>query len=115
MSNSLLADTCAPETTNRRPNQSRPRIAIGAALVRARWGAWDRAAFLLAREYVTAVQRAGGLALILPSDPGLERNPNEALDIADGLMLAGGSDIDPAAYGQERHPETNLTVPERDR
>ena len=36
------------------------------------------------------------------------------LDLIDGLILAGGADIDPAAYGAERHAETLGTVPERD-
>jgi putative glutamine amidotransferase len=93
----------------------RPTVAICAALVRARWGAWDRPAYLLAQEYVTAVQRAGALALIVPPDQSVERNPEEMLDLVDALILAGGSDIDPSAYGHEPHPETNSTVPERDR
>ena len=95
--------------------QPRPTVAICAALVRARWGAWDRPAYLLAQEYVTAVRRAGALALIVPPDQSVERHPEEMLDLVDGLMLAGGSDIDPSAYGHEPHPETNSTVPERDR
>jgi putative glutamine amidotransferase len=33
----------------------------------------------------------------------------------DGLILAGGSDIDPGAYGAQPHPETRGTRPERDR
>ena len=37
------------------------------------------------------------------------------LDLLDGLMLAGGADIDPASYGAQAHPETVDTVPERDR
>ena len=36
------------------------------------------------------------------------------LDLIDGLVLAGGADIDPAFYGQQRHAETVETVPERD-
>jgi putative glutamine amidotransferase len=36
------------------------------------------------------------------------------LDLIDGLILAGGSDIDPSNYGAEPHPETKDTVPERD-
>jgi putative glutamine amidotransferase len=36
------------------------------------------------------------------------------LDLVDGLILAGGADIDPGAYGADRHAETKGTVPERD-
>ena len=97
------------------PSAARPTIAICAALERARWGAWDRTAVLLAHEYVTAVQRAGAMALLIPPDPALEQRPGEALEPADGLMLAGGADIDPALYGHDRHPQTKHTVPARDR
>src|SRR5215210_6332336 len=62
-----------------------------------------------------AVQRAGGLALILPPDDVVAESPDEALDMLDGLILAGGSDIDPASYGAQPHPETRSTRPERDR
>ena len=36
------------------------------------------------------------------------------LELIDGLMLAGGADIDPASYGELPHPETQEVVPERD-
>ncbi len=97
-----------------RVSDHRPAIGICAALERAKWGAWDRPAALLAFEYVLEIQRAGGLALMIPPDARLIENPDEALDLLDGLILAGGADIDPAAYGAERHPETKGTVPERD-
>jgi putative glutamine amidotransferase len=42
-------------------------------------------------------------------------SPDELLDMLDGLILAGGSDIDPASYGAKPHPETRGTRPERDR
>ena len=93
---------------------SRPVIGIGAALERARWSVWDQQAFLLPRNYIDAVQRAGALAVMLPADDRVVDLPDELLDILDGLILAGGADIDPGAYGAERHPETRGTVPERD-
>ena len=93
----------------------RPVIGICAAVERARWGVWETRAVLLSREYVAAVQRAGGLALLLPPDPALEQDPDEVLDLLDGLILGGGGDIDPATYGAARHPETHGTVVERDR
>src|SRR4051794_17250864 len=92
----------------------RPVIGLCAAVEHARWGAWSTAAHLLPREYADAVQRAGGIALLLPPDPRAADHPDELLDVLDGLILAGGSDVDPTAYGAERHPETLGTNPERD-
>jgi putative glutamine amidotransferase len=92
----------------------RPVIGICTALERARWSVWDREAFLLSRDYITAIQRAGALAVMLPPDPAAIEQPDEWLDLLDGLILAGGADIDPAAYGAEPHAKTNGTVPERD-
>ena len=92
----------------------RPVIGICTPLEQARWGAWDSAAFLLPRSYVDPVHRAGAMALLLAPDPALTEDPGEVLDLLDGLMLAGGADIDPGVYGAERHPETIGTIPERD-
>lgn len=96
-------------------SRRRPVIGICTALERARWGMWEQEAVLLSRSYVEAVQSAGALALMLPPDQRLVEEPEEALEMIDGLMLAGGADIDPAIYGVERHPQTVETVPERDR
>ncbi len=92
----------------------RPRIGICTALEHARWSYWDTEAYLLDRNYVDAVQSAGGIALMLPPDAGAETDPDAWLDVLDGLILAGGADIDPATYGAERHPETKGMRPERD-
>jgi putative glutamine amidotransferase len=48
---------------------------------------------LLPRNYVEAVQRAGGLALLLAPDPVDTANPDNLLDRIDGLVLAGGVDV----------------------
>jgi putative glutamine amidotransferase len=92
----------------------RPVIGIGASLVHAAWSVWDQPAALTPFNYITAIHRAGGLAVMIPPDPEFERDPDQVLDLIDGLILAGGNDIDPAAYGAEPHPETKGTVPERD-
>jgi putative glutamine amidotransferase len=94
---------------------ARPVIGICTALERARWGMWDQEAVLLSRSYVEAVQQGGALALLLAPDELLLDDPGEVLDLLDGLVLAGGADIDPASYGEQAHPETVDTVPERDR
>ena len=93
---------------------SRPVIGLCAALERAQWSVWDQEAALLPRNYIDAVQRAGGLAILLPPDPTAADDPDEWLDRIDGLVLAGGADIDPAAYGAEPDDATVGTVPERD-
>jgi putative glutamine amidotransferase len=92
----------------------RPIIGMCTALEQARWSVWDQPAMLLARNYVDGVHRAGGFALMLPPDPLLVEDSAEALGLIDGLLLAGGADIDPGAYGAQAHPETVSTVPERD-
>jgi putative glutamine amidotransferase len=94
---------------------SRPAIGICTSLEIAQWGAWHRRAALLPYEYLLEIQKAGGLALMIPPDDQLVEDPDDILDRLDGLILAGGADIDPNSYGEERHPETNGTVPERDR
>ena len=94
---------------------TRPVIGICAAIESARWGAWEVLVNLSPRTYLLAVQRAGAIALILPPDDTIAESPDELLDMIDGLILAGGSDIDPASYGAKPHPETRNTRPERDR
>ena len=93
---------------------TRPVIGICAVLERARWSAWEMRAALLPLNYIEAVQRAGGIALLLAPDAHVAEDPDQVLDLLDGLVLAGGADIDAASYGCDAHPETVDTVPERD-
>lgn len=90
----------------------RPLIGITTDVARAAFGAWEEESALVPTDYTRAVERAGGRPLLVPpSDDGLE----ETLDVLDGLVLSGGSDLDPASYGHDPHPETKGVLPERDR
>ena len=80
-------------------------IGLCAALEQARFGVWDDWASILSHSYMEAVQRAGGVAIMLPPDPNAD--PDQLLDVVDGLILAGGRDIDPATYGAERDETTD--------
>jgi putative glutamine amidotransferase len=94
---------------------SRPVIGICSATEIVRWRAWEVLCNISPRVYSDAVQDAGGLAILLPPDDESAESPDETLDLLDGLVLAGGSDVDPATYGARPHPETEGTWPERDR
>ncbi len=89
-----------------------PIIGITAYAEQARWGVWDTPTALIPMAYVESVVRAGGRPLLVPAS---EDAVEETLDALDGLLFSGGSDVDPALYGAERHPETNGIRPERDR
>lgn len=67
--------------------------------------------FTLPANYLTEVERAGGIPIIVTPTT---QNLAELLEKLDGLILTGGADIDPVEYGGE-HKETVYGVnPERD-
>jgi putative glutamine amidotransferase len=80
-----------------------PVIGISAYAVRAAWGVWDADATLAPQSYVDAVARSGGVPVVLPPLPGLV---GTALARLDGLIVAGGPDVDPARYGAPPGPAT---------
>ncbi len=92
------------------PNGS-PVIGICAVRERARWSFWDETAHLVSDSYVSAVQRTGAIAVLLPVDA---LAPLTLLDRIDALLVIGGADIDPASYGAELDSRTESTYPERD-
>lgn len=94
---------------------SGPVIGLCAAVERGTWNGWDEVTTMLPRAYADAVQRAGGLAILLPPDDEVARAPAQVLGLIDGLLLAGGSDVDPGTYGARPHPRTGATDPARDR
>ena len=92
---------------------SRPLIGVSTYLEsQARWGVWELDAALLPVGYPRLVQRAGGLAAMLPPDDPLYAAATVAR--LDAVVVAGGPDVDPARYGTERSPRTGPPAPERD-
>jgi putative glutamine amidotransferase len=88
----------------------RPLIGISTYREQARWGAWDLPAVLLPASYPDAVAEAGGEPVLLPTGA----VSAEAVRRLDGLVLAGGADVDPARYGHQAGPHTTVLRPERD-
>jgi putative glutamine amidotransferase len=87
-----------------------PVIGISSYQLEAHWGNWDDQAVLLPRRYVDKVAQAGGLPVLLP--PAAARAA--LLSRLDGLVLSGGSDVDPARYGAAAHPAAGPFYADRD-
>jgi putative glutamine amidotransferase len=72
---------------------TRPLIGITTYVTPASWGYWELEAALIPAAYVEAIERAAGRPLLVPpSVDGVE----ETLDALGGLLLSGGSDLDPS-------------------
>ena len=88
---------------------SKPVVGLVTALEQAQWGAWNALAAVLPINYAQAVQRAGGIALLIPPDPAAIEDPDAILDLIDALVLIGGADVHPEVYGADPHPATEPT------
>src|SRR5215208_1243957 len=64
-------------------------------------------------DYVEGVAEAGGVPVVLPPAFGL-RAAETLLDRLDGLLLSGGTDLEPGYYGEQPIAELGPTIPERD-
>jgi gamma-glutamyl-gamma-aminobutyrate hydrolase PuuD len=90
----------------------KPLIGITTYVEPASWSYWNEEAALIPYDYVRAVEKAGGRALLVPPD---DEGNEEVLDALDGLVFSGGGDLTPETYGAEADPATKGTNPERDR
>lgn len=94
----------------------RPLIGISAYWRTVDFGPWHCYPVALAPQgYVEGVRSADGVPFLIPPIPELADEPELALDRVDGLILAGGEDVDPALYGAEPHPTTGPPNRVRDR
>lgn len=70
--------------------------------------------FYLRRHYAEAVFESGGIPVYVPLIPD-ESYIDQLASRADGIILTGSqSDIDPARYGQQRHPRLGDVHEQRD-
>jgi putative glutamine amidotransferase len=97
-------------------DQDRPRIGLVADRRAASFGAWsDVDLAFVWTHYVEAIHAAGGVPVVFPLVAPYAEDPALGLDIVDGLLLAGGRDLDAASYGEEAHPANESGDPLRDR
>ncbi|MEJ7771813.1 MAG: gamma-glutamyl-gamma-aminobutyrate hydrolase family protein [Geodermatophilaceae bacterium] len=93
-----------------------PLIGVTSYLGPASWRMWQEVpAAVVPKPYLDHVLAAGGIPMIIP--PAATSTPEMLAVLADrldGLILVGGSDLDPALYGQQPHPLAQEPVPERD-
>ena len=82
----------------------KPLIGVTTYREQSRWGVWDEQADVLHAVYSRSIEAAGGVAVLLPPS-----DADAALSVVtriDGLVIAGGADVDPWQYGAEPHERT---------
>jgi putative glutamine amidotransferase len=79
-----------------------PLIGITTSINSIQYEVGNQSVVMLPANYPNAVHKAGGIALLLVEGD----EPEEVLDILDGIIFSGGRDIDPILYGQEGVDQT---------
>ena len=67
----------------------------------------------LKRCYYEAVERSGGIPILLPNTTKVN-NVYSLLRLLDGLLISGGNDVDPVFYGEKKEARNLNITPERD-
>jgi putative glutamine amidotransferase len=88
-----------------------PLIGLSAYREQAVWGVWNTQTDLLNSLYARSVEAAGGIAVLMPPQ---DEAAAAVVDRLDGLIITGGSDVEPTRYGSPAHPQTQRPRPERD-
>lgn len=70
---------------------------------------WD----FLADSYITAVEKSGGIPVIIPICDDIE-TVKDMVSRMDGVLISGGHDIDPRRYGERARSYCGTIMPKRD-
>lgn len=68
---------------------------------------------LLANDYIKAIEKGGGIPIILPIYNDIS-NVESIINILDGILFSGGNDINPYYYNENFSEKIGTIVPERD-
>jgi len=97
---------------------SAPVVGISTYREQAAWGVWHQVADVQFTQYADAVVECGGVPVLLPPASVRGVDPAGAAEVVvsrlDGLIIAGGADVDPSLYGEPAHPATGGIRPDRD-
>uniref|UniRef100_UPI0025EECC69 gamma-glutamyl-gamma-aminobutyrate hydrolase family protein n=1 Tax=Lapillicoccus sp. TaxID=1909287 RepID=UPI0025EECC69 len=94
----------------------RPVIGVTTYIESASWAAWVGVkAALVPHAYVRQLEEAGAVALLVPPRAEVdEAFAHDVLDRLDGLVIAGGADVEPRRYGAMPDPSVQVVRPDRD-
>jgi putative glutamine amidotransferase len=70
--------------------------------------------WIMGEKYVRALTAAGAIPWVIPLLPEDELTLRAIYDRLDGVFLAGGADVDPSEYGEERLSYCHESDPDRD-
>lgn len=87
-------------------SDDQPGLITGLGLPQQEWQ-------LLADDYIKAIERAGGIPIIIPITEDFD-NAVRILELLDGIIFSGGSDIDPALYNELPRNGLETVEPKRD-
>ncbi len=70
--------------------------------------------YIMNQTYIRTLEKLGGLPVMIPLQMS-EETLRGTFERLDGIFLPGGEDVDPANYGEDRHPQLGAVDKERDR
>jgi putative glutamine amidotransferase len=88
----------------------RPIVGITCGIRESNFAKWTMDAAVLPSTYLSAIERAGGIPLLIP--PSIFST--FILDKIDAVVVAGGPDIDPSKYGEVPYSDTAIYYPRQD-